>query len=64
MKMTAFFVRVVLSIGLTAVLVAGIYPDDHWNYSTRLSTENYAGKIQSEIDNGKTVFVRFIASEG
>ena len=43
--------------------VAGIYPDDHWSYSTKLTTSNYADAIQAEIDNGKTVFVRFIASE-
>jgi hypothetical protein len=57
-----------LLLGLLAVLpsalAAGIYPDDHWTKSTKLTTSNYAASIQSEIDNGKTVFVRFIASEG
>jgi hypothetical protein len=49
----------------TAVVVsaAGIYPDDHWSFATKLTTSNYAESIQSEIDNGKTIFVRFIASE-
>jgi len=48
----------------TVVAAAGtIYPDDHWSFSTKLTTSNYADSIQSEIDNGKTVFVRFIASE-
>jgi len=46
------------------VAVAGIYPDNHWSLATKLTTSNYAETIQSEIDNGKTVFVRFIASEG
>jgi len=46
------------------VSAAGIYPSDHWSFSTKLTTDNYAETIQSEIDNGKTVFVRFIASEG
>ena len=49
--------------GPVAVAAAGIYPDDHWTYSTKLTTSNYVESIQSEIDNGKTVFVRFIASE-
>jgi len=48
----------------TVVSALGIYPEDHWKYSTKLTTSNYAETIQSEIDNGKTVFVRFIASEG
>jgi len=59
------FSRRVLVLALT--LVAGataIYQDDHWLYSTKLTTSNYAETIQSEIDNDKTVFVRFVASEG
>ena len=47
-----------------AVTVQAIYPDDHWNYSTKLTTSNYQDKIESEISAGKTVFVRWIASEG
>lgn len=60
------FIRFVLSLLFRAVMIAGagIYPDDHWTYSTKLTTGNYAEKIQAEIDNEKTVFVRFIASEG
>jgi len=46
------------------VSAGGIYPEDHWKLSTKLTTDNYVETIQSEIDNGKTVFVRFIASEG
>jgi hypothetical protein len=57
--------RFVLSVVLIAApALAGIYPDDHWNYSTELTKSNYAEKIQTSIDAGKTVFVRFIASEG
>jgi hypothetical protein len=59
----------ILTAALTALLaatavIAGIYPPDHWTYSTKLTTDNYASKISSEIDAGKTVFVRWIASEG
>jgi len=54
-----------LSVAFTLVFAAaGIYPDDHWSFSTKLTTSNYAETIQSELDHGKTVFVRFIASEG
>ena len=48
---------------ITVEAEASIYPDDLWTYSTKLTTSNYVESIQSEIDNGKTVFVRFIASE-
>ena len=63
--MTALLTKLVLSVVMLAApaLAAGIYPDDHWTYSTKLTKSNYAEKIQSEIDSGKTVFVRFIASE-
>jgi hypothetical protein len=41
-----------------------IYPSDHWEYSTKLTEETYQEKISAEINAGKTVFVRWIASEG
>jgi len=53
-----------LSLLAAPAAVAGIYPGDHWSFSTKLTTDNYADTIQTEIDNGKTVFVRFIASQG
>ena len=54
---------VALFVSSAVLVVNAIYPDDHWNFSTKLTTSNYAETIQSEIDGGKTVFVRFIASE-
>jgi len=43
----------------------GIYPDGHFEtYSTKLTVGNYKNVIQSTIDAGKTLMVRFIASEG
>lgn len=54
----------VIAIALVIGLAEAIYPSDHWNYSTKLTLDNYVSKIQREIDAGKTVFVRFIASEG
>jgi hypothetical protein len=50
--------------GLVAVAAAGIYPDDHWTYSTELTTSNADDFIKTNVDAGKTVFVRWIASEG
>jgi hypothetical protein len=49
---------------LAAVAAAGIYPDDHWTYSTELTTSNADSFIKENVDAGKTVFVRWIASEG
>jgi len=44
---------------------AGIYPDDHWNYATQLNTDDeFDSLVKTSIDEGKTLFVRWIASEG
>jgi hypothetical protein len=39
-----------------------IYPDDHWNYATRLTEDNFASTLTAEIDAGRTMMVRWIAS--
>jgi hypothetical protein len=49
---------------LTAALLGGIYPDNHWDHSVKLNKANIDSTIKDTIDNGKTLFVRFIASEG
>ena len=53
---------------LAATLFAGtqasIYPDGHWQHSTKLSTANADDFVKSNVEAGKTVFIRFIASEG
>ena len=41
-----------------------IYSDDHWDYSTRLTTGNFKNIIKQEVDAGRTLFIRFIASSG
>lgn len=56
-----------LSLLFGAVLAStanAIYPDDHWTYSTELTTDNVDGFVKENVDAGKTVFVRWIASEG
>ena len=54
---------VVVSVGLQQA-AAGIYPDDHFDYSTKLTTDNFNAEVTAAVDAGKTMFVRFIASEG
>jgi hypothetical protein len=49
---------------LASLAVAGIYPGDHWDYSTDLSSSNFESFVKTNVDEGKTVFVRYIASEG
>jgi len=44
--------------------VAAIYPDDHWDYSTKLTDDNFDDTIKQNIDAGKTLFIRWIASAG
>ena len=38
------------------------FADDHWDFSKKLTVDNYKEFIQSEIDAGRTLFVRWIAS--
>ena len=45
-------------------LVAGIYPDGHWNHATKLTTSNFESFITENVDAGKTAIVRWIASAG
>jgi len=52
-------------LATASVAQAGIYPDDHWNYATKLSSDDeYDALVQSSIDAGQTLFIRWIASEG
>jgi len=55
---------VVLTLSLTGLASAGIYPDGHFDRSTELTTENADAFVKENVDKGKTVFIRWIASEG
>jgi len=44
--------------------MGGIYPDGHWDRCTELSTDNADAFVKENVDKGKTVFIRWIASEG
>jgi len=48
----------------TTALLASIYPDGHFDYVAKLDKSNVDATITESIDAGKTLFVRFIASEG
>ena len=48
---------------LTAALLA-IYPDGHFDSVTKIGKANVDSVIKEHVDAGKTLFVRFIASEG
>ena len=59
------FRSTVLAVALgVACGAADIYPDGHFEMSTKLTTGNYKDVIQETIDSGKTLLVRFIASSG
>ena len=45
-------------------VAAAIYPDDHWTYSKKLTSGDFDEYVKSQVDAGKTLFVRWIASEG
>jgi hypothetical protein len=56
-----------LRLAVTLAVVgaaAAIYDDDHWDYSTKLTDENFDSTVKSAIESDKTLFVRWIASPG
>ena len=56
----SFSVLLVLGLGL----VHAIYPSDHFDYSTKLTSNNFDDHVRSVVDSGKTLMVRWIASPG
>ena len=50
---------------LTTALLAGIYPDGHFDHVTKVTDETmFNALVKEQVDAGKTLFVRWIASEG
>jgi len=41
-----------------------IYPDDHWSRVHQLTVDNFDDIVKQEVDAGKTLMVRWIASAG
>lgn len=51
--------------GLFASLCeAGIYPEGHFDHAHQLKVTDFDDIVKQEVDAGKTLFVRWIASEG
>ena len=53
-----------MALLLTAALLGSIYPEGHFDTVTKLTKANIDATIKEQVDAGKTLFVRFIASEG
>ena len=51
-------------VALATSLLAGIYPDGHFDHVTKCTAANFEETVQKSVDAGKTLFVRWIASEG
>ena len=51
-------------LALTATVLTGIYPPGHFDTSTKLTEKNFDAHVKEQVDAGKTLFVRWIASEG
>jgi len=47
-----------------ATLGAAIYPDGHFDNVHKLTVDNFDDIVKQEVDAGKTLFVRWIASAG
>jgi len=50
--------------GVAAAAGDVFYPDGHWDRVTQLTTDNFADVVKTTVDAGKTLFVRWIASQG
>ena len=50
--------------GATTALLAGIYPEGHFDKVIKLTPSNFEETVTKTVDSGKSLFVRWIASEG
>jgi len=53
-----------LTLSTVALVHGGIYPDGHWDRATELTADTADAFVKENVDAGKTVFIRWIASEG
>ena len=49
---------------LLATMATAIYPSDHWAHATKLTPANFEPFVKEQVDAGKTLIVRWIASAG
>ena len=64
LRSAALLAAAALLLGGPQPSAAGIYLQDHWEYSTKLTTATFNSWITGEVDAGRTAMVRWIASEG
>jgi len=51
-------------VALTTALLSGIYEEGHFDVVTKCKVDMFDGFVKEQVDAGKTLFVRWIASEG
>jgi len=51
-------------IAAVTLLATAIYPSDHWQHATKLTQNNFEPFVKEQVDAGKTLVVRWIASAG
>jgi len=51
-------------LGVAAVALLAIYPEGHFDKVHKCTESNFDDLIKTSVDAGKTLFVRWIASEG
>lgn len=51
-----------LVVAMLMATVGAIYPDGHFDHVKQLTEDNFESVIEKEINAGKTMFVRWIAS--
>ena len=49
---------------VAAILATAIYPAGHWDHATKLTPSNFEPFVKENVDAGKTLIVRWIASAG
>jgi hypothetical protein len=49
---------------LLATLAVAIYPENHFDVVTKCTQATFDGFVKEQVDSGKTLFVRWIASAG
>jgi len=55
--------KIFMALGLLSA-VGAIYPDGHWDHATKMTVDTFDDVVKKEVDAGKTLFVRWIASAG
>jgi len=64
MLLSTWSKRLFIALVALPVLIHAIYPEDHWNYSKKLTADTFDDIVEEEINAGRTLFVRWIASPG